>query len=91
MKWYRIPRFLHALWWMVIVFGVAYVFFVKTPGMQDWRVDAICAAGMTVFIAGAVWLYRLMFRKKMARHSPTATRPKRAPVDVVQRARDNAR
>jgi hypothetical protein len=91
MKWYQVPHLLHALAWMVVAFGGAYVFFTQTPGMLDLRIDVICAAGMAIFVGAAVLLYRLMFRKKLALRNRTTARTEKAPVDVIQDARNKAR
>jgi hypothetical protein len=85
-KWYHLA---HAAWWIVIAFGGAYVFFTE-PGM-DWRIAAITAILMVPFVAIAVLVYRMMFRKKLAQSPRTADHSTTNPVDLVRQARNNLR
>jgi hypothetical protein len=59
---------------------------------NDWRVGLICAVVMAFFAGGAVLLFRLMFRKKLAaKRRPKAAQVAPAPGDVIQQARNRAR
>jgi amino acid permease len=86
MKWYHLA---HAAWGILIAFGAGYVFFVETPGI-DWRIDVVTAICMVPLVVIAVVVYKVMFRKKSPRKSPPVELPA-SPVDIIQRARDNAR
>ena len=88
MKWYHIPHLLHALWWTIVAFGAAYLFF-NEAGM-DWRIDLITAIIFAPLIGIAVLVYRIMFRKKVLPEVDITDKVV-SPSDPIQDARNKAR
>jgi len=78
---------LHAGVAAAIAFGAVYLFF-SEEGMS-WQIDLITAAFMAPFVAIAVIVYKVMFRKK-SQGGPLASGPQ-SPKDPIQQSRDSAR